>query len=89
MSRSTTPRLDGLKRFLEAVKALGPVSVYRVALVSGLPYVTAYRYMRYCLEKGLVESLREQDSGSRGSLRLVLTERGLQLLEALRCAEIG
>ncbi len=76
-------RLDGLKKFLEAVGALGPVSVYQVAKGAGLPYVTAYRYMRYCLEKELITSLRE---GGRGSLELVLTERGRLLLKALRHA---
>ena len=82
--RKAMPRLDGLKRFLEAIRLLGPVSVYKASRASGLPYIMAYRYMRYCLEKGLVESLRE---GERGSLKLVLTERGSQLLEALKCVE--
>ena len=79
--REGTPRLDGLRRFLKAVKELGPTSVYHAARESGLPYITAYRYMRYCLEKGLVASLRE---GGRGSLQLILTDRGQKLLEALK-----
>ncbi len=78
--RGWAPRLDGLKRFLETVASWGPTSVYRVAREGGFPYITAYRYMRYCLEKGLVRSLRE---GRRGSLKLVLTEKGRRFLEAL------
>jgi len=77
------PRLDGLKRFLETVASWGPTSVYRIAMEGGFPYITAYRYMRYCLEKGLVRSLRE---GRKGSLRLVLTEKGRRFLEALDSA---
>jgi len=78
--RGWAPRLDGLKRFLETVASWGPASVYRVAREGGFPYITAYRYMRYCLEKGLVSSLRK---GRRGSLKLVLTEKGRRFLEAL------
>ena len=74
-----------LLRFLEAVEALakrGGASIYEAARLARLPYITAYRYAHTCLERGLLASLREP--GSRGSLKLVLTTKGQELLSALR-----
>ena len=76
-----TPRLDKLARFLSIIGREGPVSLYRVAKLGGFIYQTAQRYLRYCVEKGLVQDLGR---GERGAMRLVLTEKGRQFLEALR-----
>ena len=80
-NRQTTPRLDKLSRFLAIIETHGPISLYRVAKLGGFIYQTAQRYLKYCVEKGLVKSLGR---GERRSMRLVLTEKGKQFLEALR-----
>ena len=75
------PSLEGLLRFLEALEELGPTTLYRVAKETGLTYTTAHRYMRFCVEKGLLVILGR---GPRGGLRLSLSEEGKKVLEGLR-----
>ncbi|RLI07711.1 hypothetical protein DRO32_03450 [Candidatus Bathyarchaeota archaeon] len=75
------PSLEGLLKFLEALEELGTATLYRVAKETGLTYATAHRYMRFCMEKGLLVSLGR---GPRGGMKLSLSEEGRKVLEGLR-----
>jgi len=73
--------MDTLIKLLEAIDRLGPTSLYKAAKEAGLTYPTARRYLRLSMEQGLVVNLGR---GSRGELRLVLSERGQECLTMLK-----
>ena len=75
------PSLEGLLKFLQALEELGPTTLYRIAKETGLTYATAHRYMRFCMEKGLLVS---HGKGPRGGLMLSLSEEGRKVLDGLR-----
>jgi len=82
--RATRLSMEALFKFLEAVDMVEPASLYRVAKEAGLRYEGAQRYLKFCIEMGLVVNL---GGGPRGGFRLSLSEerrRSLRLLKNLQ-----
>jgi len=49
--------MEALFKFLKAVNEAEPASLYRVAKEAGLRYERAQRYLKFCVEMGLVVNL--------------------------------
>ena len=79
--RNTRLSVEALFKFLEAVNMVEPASLYRVAKEAGLRYERAQRYLRFCIEMGLVVNLGR---GPRRGFRLSLSEKGRRFLRLLR-----
>ena len=80
-SRNTRLSMEALFKFLEAVDEVEPASLYRVAKEAGLRYERAQRYLKFCIEMGLVVNLGR---GPRRGFRLSLSEEGRRFLRLLR-----
>ena len=79
--RSARLSMEALFKFLEAVDEAEPASLYRVAKEAGLRYERAQRYLKFCIETGLVVNLGR---GPRGGFRLSLSEEGRRFLRLLK-----
>ena len=83
--RDTRLSVEALFKFLEAVDTIEPASLYRVAKEAGLRYERAQRYLKFCIEMGLVVNLGREP---RGGFKLSLSEeeerRFLRLLKSLQ-----
>ena len=81
LGRDARLSMEALFKFLEAVDEAEPASLYRVAKEAGLRYERAQRYLKLCIEMGLVINLGR---GPRGGFRLSLSEEGRRFLRLLR-----
>ena len=80
------PEVKDVLRVLRMIKEHQPIHIYGFAIYLGKPVyasTTAWRWIHYLEELGLIKKIREEENKRTGRKEYVLTERGERLLSIL------
>jgi len=80
------PEVKDVLRVLRMIKQYQPIHIYGFAIYLGKPVyasTTAWRWIHYLEELGLIKKIREEENKKTGRKEYVLTDRGERLLSIL------